>query len=182
MVHVQLPQSAEVQVSAFDECFAIVVGIEGVLSLDKNDPGNYTPAGVLKGTKYGISARAFPDEDIVNLTLDRAKVLAKTKYWDVICGDKLPGPLALLVFDASFNQGSGTAASILQMALEVTADGDLGPATLAAVQRRPLDWLLAEFATQRVLRYVADQKFKLYAHSWVSRSMTTLMQVWNVGA
>lgn len=45
-----------------------------VLSNDPNDPGGLT--------KYGISSKAFPNEDIANLTMARAKDLTKIYYWN----------------------------------------------------------------------------------------------------
>ena len=60
----------------FDEAFERLMGHEGVLSVDPNDPGNWTGrrvnVGVLRGTKFGISAAQYPDEDIPNLTRERS--------------------------------------------------------------------------------------------------------------
>jgi lysozyme family protein len=64
--------------SAFNACFDILIGHEGVYTANPDDKGNWTggQCGVGKclGTKYGISARAsFPAFDIKNLTLDAAR-------------------------------------------------------------------------------------------------------------
>lgn len=166
--------------TTWDSVFGIVMLIEGALSMDPRDPGNFTPAGVLKGTKYGISARSFPNVDIANLTLDAAKALAKPKYWDVIRGDDLHPWLALLMFDSSYNEGDEPAVKHLQVALGIAPDGKFGGQTLMAVELRiaktGLVWLLAEYTTQRNLSYTRDKDFSTYAHSWLSRTATVLIQ------
>lgn len=48
--------------------------VKNVYSNDPNDKGGET--------KYGISKARFPDEDIKNLSLARAKKLTKQHYWD----------------------------------------------------------------------------------------------------
>jgi len=145
-------------VSVFDQCFAIVVGIEGGLSLDPSDPGNYTGGhvglGVLKGTKFGISAASYPDLDIANLTLDQAKAIYQSDYWIEVSADLMPPPLALLVFDAAVNNGVCQAKHLLQQALGVTVDGVIGPQTeaaLSAAMKSDVSALCAEFQARRVV-------------------------------
>ena len=57
-------------------------------------------------TKYGISQRAFPNEDIRNLTEVRAKELYRLNYWNKAQGDKISSQaVAESVFDACVNMG-----------------------------------------------------------------------------
>jgi len=81
----------------FDRAFALVVGLEGGYVNDPKDPGGET--------KYGISKRANPDEDIKNLTLDRAKQIYRMKYWPS-GADSWPWAEALLCFDAAVHGGN----------------------------------------------------------------------------
>lgn len=83
--------------SDFDSAFAIVVGIEGGYVNDPKDPGGET--------KYGCSKRRYPDEDIPNLTLDRAKFLFQRDYWKPQKCDSMEWGKALLVFDCAVNGG-----------------------------------------------------------------------------
>lgn len=120
----------------FARAFAIVVGEEGGYGSNPADPGNWTGgrvgAGVLRGTKFGISAKAYPALDIERLTLADAQAIYRRDYWDTHrCGD-LPPPLALLVFDAAVN--GGDAARWLQHAVGADVDGDIGDETVAAAQ------------------------------------------------
>ena len=124
--------------SAFTQSFEIVVGHEGGYTDNPQDRGNWTSGtigqGELRGTKYGISAAAYPDVDIKSLTLDDSRTLYKRDYWDKIEGDSLDPGLALVVFDAAVNNGVGRAVRWLQEAVGVTADGVIGEATRAAIR------------------------------------------------
>ena len=106
--------------------------------MDPSDPGNWTRGyvglGVLKGTKYGISAAAYPALDIANLTEADAEAIYRTDYWQAArCAD-LPAGVDQCVFDMAVNAGVRRSVTILQDAAAVAADGLLGPVTLAAVR------------------------------------------------
>jgi lysozyme family protein len=122
----------------FDTAFERVIGHEGVLSLDPKDRGNWTSGrcgiGELKGTKYGISAMTYPDEDIPHLTIDRAKDLYRRDFWDVIHGEQLYDGVAYQVFDFAVNSGPTTAIRKLQWAVGVADDGVWGPLSQKAAQ------------------------------------------------
>lgn len=136
---------------AFDKAFAATLGHEGVLSTDRADPGNYRPDGTFAGTKYGISARAYPNIDIQNLTLEKAKQIYRLDYWERPKLDKLQPQVAIQVFDGAVNAGPRISVMWLQRALQITSDGIIGPVTIAksweahpdAVIRRYLGYRLS---------------------------------------
>ncbi|WP_409563980.1 glycosyl hydrolase 108 family protein [Rhizobium leguminosarum] len=72
-------------------CLIITLKFEGGYSNDPNDRGNWTGqnvgVGILKGTKNGIAAHAYPRLDIKNLTLDETKSIYE-RDWKPILGDK----------------------------------------------------------------------------------------------
>lgn len=72
---------------------------------DADDPGGET--------KYGISKRAYPNEDIKNLTLARALELYFRDYWLKSGCDKLTYPLNAVVMDCAVSQGVGRAKQLL---------------------------------------------------------------------
>ena len=121
----------------FARCFAFTLGAEGGYTKDSADPGNWTGGevghGELRGTKFGISAAAYPQLDIVNLTEQSARDIYYRDYWLPMQGDALPPALALVTFDAAVNAGPRRAVTWLQQAAGVPADGVLGPATLVAL-------------------------------------------------
>jgi lysozyme family protein len=126
---------------------------------DPDDPGGLT--------KHGISQRAYPNEDIRNLTEARAKELFARDYWAPCKCDLLPERVAIAVADSAFNQGARTAVVLLQEALRVDPDGVIGTKTLAAAKARPEFEVVNEFLSRRLLRY-ADGKAK-YRRGWFLR-------------
>ena len=145
----------------FDRCIRAVLSEEGGLSDHPQDPGGLT--------KYGISRRAYPDLDIRRLTMDDAIEIYRRDYWNPVHGTDLPASLALLVFDAAVNQGVGTAARLLQKAVGVKEDGNIGPVTLRAALALPLEQVLIDFCAERALRYEFNRNEEVFGRGWYRR-------------
>lgn len=109
----------------FDNAVELILKHEGGYVNDPRDSGGET--------KYGISARAYPDLDIAKLSESDAKVIYKEDYWDKLKGDDLPYPIALVTFDAAVNSGRMRATKWLQHSVSAEPiDGILGPKTVEA--------------------------------------------------
>lgn len=96
---------------------------------DPVDPGGET--------KYGVARNANPDLDITTLDWPGAKRVYFRRYWLAANCDELTvfAPrIAVLHFDGAVNHGVGRAAVFLQKAVEVDADGDIGPNTIRATK------------------------------------------------
>lgn len=97
----------------FDEAFKFTVGEEGAYQCDPKDPGNWTGGDIGKGkcngTKYGVSARAYPMLIIKDLTIEDAKGVFEKDYWRKAGCDKLPYPLNIVVCDNAYHSGVGAA-------------------------------------------------------------------------
>ena len=96
-------------------------------------------------TKYGISRRWYPNEDISNLTRERANIILFRDYWKNRNINQLPDELAYRVFDNAIVQGQPTAVRNLQRALGVKADGQIGPNTLNAVNSQDYNTIRKRF-------------------------------------
>ena len=114
----------------FDDIIEKVLEHEGGLVDDPKDAGGLT--------NMGISQRAYPDEDIRGLTVERAKELYKRDYWDRYRTGSLPDRLRHIYVDMCINMGGGRAIKILQEACnsknatKIDIDGGIGPATIKA--------------------------------------------------
>lgn len=105
----------------FSVAFNELMQVEGVLSLDPNDRGNWTSGiigqGKLKGTKYGISAMSYPDLNIRGLTLEEAAGIYHRDYWLPLrlghIGSKFPTS-ARMLFNVGVNCGLSNAVKFLQ--------------------------------------------------------------------
>lgn len=164
--------------TSFDVALGFVLEREGGYQCDHDDPGNWTGgkvgAGDLRGTKYGISAKAYPNLDIATLTQWQARTIYEKDYWFNAFCDRLPGPLAVLAFDAAVNQGSHVAIMATQRAAGVDIDGVFGTRTHNAIQRcwaaDPLQ-LIIRFAAARGWHYAntTERLEELYAFGWMDR-------------
>lgn len=99
----------------------LTLNLEGGLSVDPNDKGNWTGGevnkGRLVGTKYGISAASYPELDIPSLTKEQAADIYFRDYWIKSGSDKLDEALAMMHFDSAVNNGKGAAAQFLSAAV-----------------------------------------------------------------
>lgn len=147
--------------SRFEQIFQRVIGHEGGYVNDRRDPGGET--------KFGISRRAYPNEDIAALTLERARELYRRDYWDRIKGDDLPRPVDEFAFDFAVNSGVRAAALALQGAVGALRDGDVGPKTLAALQRsQPIEVVRLMFV-ERAMIFALHPQDEVFGRGWFAR-------------
>lgn len=149
----------------FNGAFDLLMDIEGGYVCDKDDTGGET--------KYGISKASYPNEDICNITVERAKELYKRDYWDRCQCDFLPDCLSVAVFDFAVNSGCKTAIKKLQKALGVTVDGVIGNQTIGSANRLNPRKVLEEYIQLR-RKYVDDvikrnKKKEKYRDGWNNR-------------
>lgn len=145
----------------FAAAFARTIGHEGGYVNDPRDPGGET--------KFGISKRAYPGEDIAGLTIERAAALYARDYWTPIKGDQLPDAVAAEVFDAAVNHGVSAGVRMLQRAVGVSADGIMGPVTLATAQAiEPMHFVL-RFNAARLEFYADLPTFPAFGRGWARR-------------
>lgn len=149
----------------FDRYFEWLIPWEGTAyEVVPNDPGG--------ATKYGIDQRTHPDVDIFSLTKAQAKAIYLSDYWRPSAGEKLPGRVAWAVTDCRVNCGP-RASQWLQTILGVTADGIIGPVTLAAA-KAPDERQLAKAILDRRESYYLDlgkqARFKSFVKGWLNRN------------
>ena len=168
---------------------------EGGFSDDPEDPGNWTGGkkgvGELKGTNHGISAMMFPDEDIANVSTEKARRLYYERFWkplnlDLVTADR--APVADLAFDINVNQGP--AEQLLQGALillghDIKLDGIVGPKTISALNSdknwrdvyellltmRRMLWLVGAASVDEIIVMIKPRKehVRRYMRGWMTR-------------
>lgn len=150
----------------FDEAFEKLIGHEGGYTAGVGDPGGET--------KYGISKRSYPGEDIKNLTLDRAKAIYRRDYWGPAGCDAVPDAVRFDLFDMAVNSGVKTAVKTLQAVVGEIEDGIIGPRTLQAISSMPAMRLCARFNGHR-LAFMADlANWPAHGRGWARRIATNL--------
>jgi lysozyme family protein len=165
----------------FDEAFEKLIGHEGGYQTDHNDRGNWTSGeigkGEKKGTKYGISAAAYPSLDIANMTMEQARHIYKRDYWGPAGCDAVPPGLRFDLFDFAVNSGIRTAIKTLQKAVGTVDDGILGPKTLQAIGSMPETRLRARFNGARLEFMTTLWNWPTYGRGWARRIAANLSEV-----
>lgn len=120
---------------SFDKAINFTLKWEGGYVNNPHDPGGET--------KFGISKRSYPNENIETLTVERAKTLYYRDFWLAGHCDSLPTKTAIVHFDTSVNCGLHGAAKLLQKALNelpdrkavLKVDGIIGTKTLVSIEK-----------------------------------------------
>lgn len=107
---------------------------EGGWADHPKDPGGATMKGITIGTYRAYKRREVTKQELRNISDAEVADIYRTGYWDKVQGDALPSGLDYVAFDPAVNSGPARGARWLQQALGVTADGAVGPGTLAAAR------------------------------------------------
>lgn len=157
--------------SGFAQALPIVLRREGGYVNDPVDRGGATNFGVTQGTYDAWRRRQGAGPRPVTM-IEQAEVDAiYYEYWvDAKC-DALPWPASAAQFDAAVNHGPRAAARLLQRALNVKADGIVGPVTLAAAEGVDLDELVNEMLWERVrfYRHISEGAQLKFLRGWLGR-------------
>lgn len=145
----------------FIDCISLLFKDEGGYVNDPDDAGGET--------KFGISKRAYPNENIRALTYERARAIYKKDYWDRARCEELNQDIRYIHFDTAVNCGIRQATKILQRAGGINDDGVFGPQTLTASK----NVTIKRYAEERILFYKdlvkqrpSNQKF---LNGWIKR-------------
>ena len=164
----------------FDNAFKIILKHEGGFQKMPGDKGNWTGgkvgAGVLKGTKYGISAAQFPDLDIENLTIEDAEAIYKKEYWfyDGVDYQDIANKMA----DLGVLFGPAPVIAVMQTTLQSTDEsqpvtGTFGPVTQGHVNEVDQGSLMRMFTANMVTHafnvVTHNPGERQYLKGWVDR-------------
>lgn len=152
----------------FLKFFNRLMKYEGGYVNDPDDPGGET--------KFGISKRAYPDEDIANLSEGRAMQIYYEDYYKKVNADKLPERIAWQVFDFGVNAGVARSARMIQRLVGAYPDGKIGPITIALVNRYKGEFPLHILFMSARIRHYLDLTEKnirnmKYLRGWLLRAL-----------
>ncbi len=168
---------------AFLRAFAFTCSskIEGGFVKDADDKGCWTGGAVgvgeLRGTKFGISAAAYPALDIESIRPEQARDIYFADYWQKAGCESLPPRLALVHFDSAVNVGVDRAIKLLQQALDVAPDGKVGPHTVAAARVLDQTESCVALLAERAMFYAGAKTYAKYGRGWMRRVMRCAMEV-----
>ena len=127
------------------------LAFEGGYTNDILDPGGET--------RFGIAKRSHPNVNIATLTIEQAKEIYRTEYWNSLYDGISNQEVANELFDFGVNVGRSTAVKVLQESIRylsvgpVVIDGAFGQKTLDAVNALEPILLLHEFRARQAYYY-----------------------------
>ena len=142
---------------------------EGGFVNHPKDPGGMTNLGCTKAVWEAHVGHPVSEADMRALTTYDVAPLYRRKYWDAVSGDLLPTGLDYVVFDAAINSGPGRAAKWLQTVAGVTPDGAIGPKTLAAINAKPVQQLIAQYNDTRLQFLEGLPTWGTFGKGWGNR-------------
>ncbi len=168
-------------VGVFDRALKHVLAMEGGFTDDPYDPGGPTNKGITlevfarwKNVTIEATSRARLIDELKRIPDDVVRAIYEARYWRPGRCQELPGKIAVFHFDACVNHGVTGAARLLQEAVGIDVDGEIGPVTLAAVRQRATSEVLNAYAEARRARYRSLPHFWRFGRGWLNRVEKTL--------
>lgn len=160
----------------FKAALAEVLNQEGGWSNHPQDPGGATNKGITHATfERAINQNIITRPAGVRLTALRkisdkdVATIYHRLYWRAASCPYLPGPVALMHFDAAVNHGPGRAVRFLQQTTDATVDGEIGPETLAKVWSLPPRELIERYRSHRLSFYQRLKTWPTFGKGWGNR-------------
>jgi lysozyme family protein len=154
----------------FDAALAAVLAHEGGYVNHPRDPGGATNRGVTQAVYDDWrSGRGLPARSVRHIAEDEVSAIYKRQYWDAVKGDDLPAGVDYCVFDFAVNSGTNRASRYLQQAVGATPDGQIGPATLAAVGCKPPSEVVEAICDARMAFLKRLPTFDAFGRGWTRR-------------
>lgn len=160
----------------FIRCDKVTSKWEGGNVDHPKDPGGRTSRGVIQRVYDGYRDRkGLARRDVYTMTETERRDIFHNDYFVPIRGAELPNGLDLTVYDCCVNSGQRRAVIILQASLvalghKIKVDGNLGPATMAAVRAtEDVDALVIEYARRRQGFVESLKHFDTFGKGWTRR-------------
>jgi lysozyme family protein len=156
--------------STFDDAFTALMVNEGGYVDNPADPGG--------ATRWGCTERVARAHGYTGAMQDLpqsfAHDVAKAEYWDKYLCDQFDGRIGFQVFDAAYN--GGHPAQWLQMAAGVTADGQIGAQTIAAVRATDPLKIIMRFDAARIRYLDSLPVWPAFGKGWMNRIADNLIR------
>src|SRR4051812_26899549 len=154
--------------SEFERSLTKVLQSEGGYSNNPKDPGGATMKGIIQRVYNDYRTRQnLPNQPVKLITDDEVAAIYRASYWDLAKCDQLPLGVSYVVFDGAVNSGVAQSVKWLQRALGVAVDGQIGPATIAAVNTYGDPGILVDTICDRRLAFLKALKtYSTFGKGW----------------
>jgi lysozyme family protein len=117
----------------------------------------------------GLCRTPVDEQAMRKLTKEVVAPLYRKQYWDVCHCDDLPAGVDYLAFDFAVNAGAFRSIKTIQRALNITADGVIGPVTLKAIQETNAEEFIDNFTDAKESFYKSLANFQTFGRGWLNR-------------
>lgn len=148
----------------------LVLKHEGGFVNHPKDPGGATNKGVTQKV-YDIWRinEGLKTQSVKLIRQDEIGSIYRQDYWNACKCDTLPVGVDYCVFDFAVNSGVSRAKKFLQRALNVQADGLIGPMTLNAAKAFPAKDLIDKICNSRLEFLRGLNTFPTFGKGWTRR-------------
>ena len=154
----------------FEKSLELVLQHEGGYTNHPSDPGGRTNLGVTQRVWENYVGHQVDEQAMRSLTKEVVAPLYRKQYWDAVQGDKLPCGADYLAFDFAVNAGAFRSIKTIQRALNITADGIIGPVTIKAIQETNAEEFIDNFTDAKESFYKSLANFQTFGRGWFNRS------------
>lgn len=156
--------------SSYDAALARLLAHEGGYTNNPADPGGPTNFGITINDYRKYVRPGATAADVRGMTVEEAKAIYHSKYWDAQRCDELPAGIDYAVFDYGVNSGIGRSGKVLRRVLGL-ADNDWRTSAdvLAALAGRDAGEVIAAICDER-LRFLQSLKtWSVFGKGWSRR-------------
>lgn len=156
--------------STYEVCLPLLLAHEGGYTNHPSDPGGPTNFGItiFDYRKYVKSAASAAD--VRAMTVDEAKRIYRTHYWDAQRCDELPAGLDYVVFDYGVNSGVGRSARVLRRLLGLPdRPATISNEVIAAVHAAHATTLVNMICNERLRFLRALRTWPTFGTGWSRR-------------
>jgi lysozyme family protein len=153
----------------FEKSLELVLQHEGGYVNHPRDPGGRTNRGVTQKVWENHVGHPVDETEMRSLTKEMVAPIYKNEYWDAVHGDQLPSGVDYLAFDFAVNAGVFRSVKTIQRALNITADGIIGPVTLKAIQDADAENFISNFSVAKETFYRGLSTFSTFGKGWLNR-------------
>lgn len=153
----------------YDACLARVLKHEGGYSNHPSDPGGPTNFGITIHDFRRYIKAAGTSADVRDMKLADAAKIYRSRYWDALRCDALPGGLDYAVFDYGVNSGIGRAAKVMQRLLGTGNGTAMTDALIAAARKASPSDLIARLCDERLAFLKSLRTWPVFGAGWGRR-------------
>lgn len=165
-----LPPAVRAAGARFATCLNFVLREEGGFSNHAADNGGATNLGITHRTLADWrGAPSVTVAEVRALGIEEARAIYRARYWNAVRGDDLLPGVDLVVFDWAVNAGPGRAVRGLQRVARVSADGAIGPTTLAALRTWEPAALVNALCDARLAHLRGLDDWRVFGKGWAAR-------------